>query len=82
MGNKIFVDKFPNSIESIIKHTNIKEEEISKLIDHNKILLSSYQKLNFWSLSENQNKNKIKIQIKKFYFQIQSIFQIFQQKKY
>ena len=50
MGNKIFVDKFPNSIESIIKHTNIKEEEISKLIDHNKILLSSYQKLNFWSL--------------------------------
>ena len=58
MGNKIFVDKFPNSIESIIKHTNIKEEEISKLIDHNKILLSSYQKLNFWSLSENQNSNQ------------------------
>ena len=52
MGNKIYVDKTPSSIENIISYPNSKIEESLKEINNENHL---YQHLNLWSLSESNN---------------------------
>jgi len=52
MGNKIYVDKTPSSIENIISYPNSNIEESLKEINNEN---HSYQHLNLWSLSESNN---------------------------
>ena len=52
MGNKIYVDKTPSSIENIISYPNSNIEESLKEINNENHL---YQHLNLWSLSESNN---------------------------
>jgi hypothetical protein len=52
MGNKIYVDKTPSSIENIISYPSSNIEESLKEINNENHL---YQHLNLWSLSESIN---------------------------
>ena len=52
MGNNIYVDKTPSSIEKIISYPISKIEESTKEINNQN---NSYQHINLWSLSESNN---------------------------